>query len=420
MEVNVRSSNSREIILEIRIALGSSMLKTEEAIIETLNEAGRKFTELALDQFDTNGDPIRYRNEKYTSKGQVEKAYQTPYGEIKLNRHVYQSSSGGETFCPLDNDARIITGSTPRFAKMVSSKYSQNGSAFVQRDFQDNHGRYISRTYIKSISDTVGKLVDETQERWTYLPPVPQSVARVIGLSMDGTCMFMSEQGWRMAMVGTISFYDAAGERLSTLYVASSPEYGKERFYRRFTREITDVRALYPDCEYIGIADGAMENWTFLSEYAPLQILDYFHAAEYVARVAEQIFRQEDKRRHWLETRCHQLKHERNGAAELLLEFESFRRKKMDTSRREKLETAITYFRNHLHQMNYSEYVEHNYPIGSGVIESACKMIIKQRLCNSGMKWKNKGAKSVLCLRAIHYSSDRWDQFWNKVDKYGC
>jgi hypothetical protein len=42
---------------------------------------------------------------------------------------------------------------------------------------------------------------------------------------------------------------------------------------------------------------------------------------------------------------------------------------------------------NHLHQMNYAEYTSKNMPIGSGVIEAACKVIIKQRMCNSGMKW---------------------------------
>ena len=69
--------------------------------------------------------------------------------------------------------------------------------------------------------------------------------------------------------------------------------------------------------------------------------------------------------------------------------------------------------------MSYSEYKNLNYPIGSGVTEAACKVIVKQRLGNSGMKWKHNGAQNVLALRAMNYSDDRWIQMWEKIDRYG-
>ncbi len=59
------------------------------------------------------------------------------------------------------------------------------------------------------------------------------------------------------------------------------------------------------------------------------------------------------------------------------------------------------------------------HPIGSGVTEAACKVIVRQRLCNSGMRWKEKGAATVLCLRTLSYSEGRWDQFWQKIDTRG-
>ena len=49
----------------------------------------------------------------------------------------------------------------------------------------------------------------------------------------------------------------------------------------------------------------------------------------------------------------------------------------------------------------YSEYLEKKYPIGSGVTEAACKTLVKQRLCCSGMGWKEKGAGIILILRAL-------------------
>jgi hypothetical protein len=52
--------------------------------------------------------------------------------------------------------------------------------------------------------------------------------------------------------------------------------------------------------------------------------------------------------------------------------------------------------------------------------EAACKVIVKQRVCGSGMKWTEDGAAVVvLSLRALSYTAERWDQFWSKVDRWG-
>lgn len=83
------------------------------------------------------------------------------------------------------------------------------------------------------------------------------------------------------------------------------------------------------------------------------------------------------------------------------------------------LNAAVTYFHNHLHQMNYALYREQHYPIGSGVTEAACKTVIKQRLCCSGMRWKEAGAAVVLSLRTLVLTSTRWNQFWNELNQYG-
>ena len=79
----------------------------------------------------------------------------------------------------------------------------------------------------------------------------------------------------------------------------------------------------------------------------------------------------------------------------------------------------MTYFDNHKHQMNYARQIKTNRPIGSGVTEAACKTIGKQRLCHSGMKWKEQGDSIVLSLRTITYTPSRWEQFWHKIDRSG-
>ena len=69
--------------------------------------------------------------------------------------------------------------------------------------------------------------------------------------------------------------------------------------------------------------------------------------------------------------------------------------------------------------MDYAAYRDKNMPIGSGVTEAACKVLIKERLCKSGMKWKDAGAKTVLSLRALVRTTDRWKQFWQKMTRNG-
>ena len=58
----------------------------------------------------------------------------------------------------------------------------------------------------------------------------------------------------------------------------------------------------------------------------------------------------------------------------------------------------------------YYSLVKQGLPIGLGVTEAACKMIVKQRLCQSGMKWYEKGASITLSLRTLE-RSNRWEQF---------
>jgi hypothetical protein len=68
------------------------------------------------------------------------------------------------------------------------------------------------------------------------------------------------------------------------------------------------------------------------------------------------------------------------------------------------------YFEAHCHRMRYDEYLAAGYPIATGVIEGACRHLVKDRLARSGMRWTQRGAQAMLNLRALKQSSF-WDQF---------
>jgi len=423
MSATIIKSDAKGITVQVFIPIPEgksklSMLDQENLIQQGINQAGLVATEYALSQFDTDGSPISVEGKKHTSKGTVSKSYQTPYGEIMLCRHVYQTNAGGCTFCPLDNDARIITSSTPKLAKMVSSKYSESAANHVQKDFQDNHGRHLSKQYIQSLSHSIGNLISE-KKNWNYKIDVPAENISTVSLSLDGTCMLLCNDGYRQAMVGSISLYDSDGERLYTRYTALPPEHGKKQFYQAFSNEIKSIRKMYPKSCYVGIADGAPDNWTFLQPYVGVQILDFFHASEYLSKASKAAFKRSFEASKWLDEVCHTLKNREDGARLVLKELENLLKKRMKDDKKEIVKSSITYFKNHLHQMDYSKYKENHYPIGSGVIEAACKVIIKQRLCNSGMRWTDNGARTVLALRCFNKSDGMWEQFWNKINRYG-
>jgi len=417
MKIIERSNKS--ITVQIEVPISSSMIKTEEAIRVSLNKCGNGITKEILSAFDTDGSSIKIKGKRYSSKGMIQKKYQTPYGEININRNVYQSSDGGKTYCPLEKDARIIVGTTPAFAKQVSSKYADLSAKRVQIDLENNHSRSISREYIRKISEAVGLFVDSKVDKWNYAPPIKKQYVKTVGIGLDGTCMYLSADGWRIAMVGTIALYNENCERLHTQYVASPPEYGKERFYMLLESDIKKIKKSYPNATYTGVADGATDNWTFLEKHTNNQTLDFFHASEYISNVAKAITRKKENQKLWFEKWCHTLKHEKGGAAEVLGILEGYSNKKYGSKSDKIIEVAVTYFKNHIHQMNYSDDIEKKLPIGSGVTEAGCKVIVKQRMCNSGMKWKEKGSKAILNLRCINYSDGQWGQLWDKINKYG-
>jgi hypothetical protein len=290
----------------------------------------------------------------------------------------------------------------------------------VQTDLAENHGRRVSRSYLQDLTEAVGSVVQAKEELWEYETPKLDKPIKSVAIGMDGTCMLLCEGRYREAMTGTISLYDKAGERQHTIYLGATPEYGKATFQERMTREIAHIKVLYPDAAYVGIADGAKTNWDFLKAYVSTQVLDFYHAAQYLADVASAVFpNNETDRIQWLDDCCHDLKHKHGAAARLLKKMEDLREKPSTKAAREQLESTITYFRNHKHQMRYARYRARALPIGSGVTEAACKTLIKQRLCCSGMKWVERGARVILSLRALVLTPQRWDQFWSKINRYG-
>lgn len=83
---------------------------------------------------------------------------------------------------------------------------------------------------------------------------------------------------------------------------------------------------------------------------------------------------------------------------------------RLKSSKRRRLEKVITYLENNRPYMRYDVCLAQGYPIGSGVVEGACRHVVKDRMEGTGMHWCIAGAQSMLHLRAIYLNGD-WDTF---------
>jgi hypothetical protein len=154
--------------------------------------------------------------------------------------------------------------------------------------------------------------------------------------------------------------------------------------------------------ELIFICDGAVWIWRLIEHYFPqaIQIVDWYHAADHLKRLALVAFPTEALRTEWLETVTEDLWQGR--IPEVLQACEGL------TPACEEAKKEIAYFTNNEHRMQYKKFRSADYLIGSGTVESACKQIVTQRLKKPGAQWNVAGAVQTAKARAVWLSGD-WE-----------
>ena len=139
-------------------------------------------------------------------------------------------------------------------------------------------------------------------------------------------------------------------------------------------------------------------------------ILDIWHVTEYLWKLAYCFHREgSDEAEAFVETYLRKLLEGKvsrviGGIRQMATKRE------LSKPKREKVEQCLNYFAERCEYMKYDEYLAAGYPIGSGVVEGACRHLVKDRMEQTGMRWRIAGAQAILSLRAI-YVNDDWDTF---------
>ena len=149
--------------------------------------------------------------------------------------------------------------------------------------------------------------------------------------------------------------------------------------------------------ELIFLGDGAEWIWNLVREHYPeaIQIVDWFHATEYIAPVAKAAFSDEDKQQTWIEQVRTDL-----WDGDLDAVIAACNRLTDHPQAREAATRGVTYFTNNRQRMDYPTYRANGYQIGSGTIESGCKQIVTQRLKVAGAIWDQDNAIKTAKARA--------------------
>jgi hypothetical protein len=217
--------------------------------------------------------------------------------------------------------------------------------------------------------------------------------------------------GYREVGCATISFCDEDGEMISAIRMARMPETNKLSLKAMVIDELGTILAARPDLPVVKVADGAHDNWTFLDQAIPLgaAVLDFFHATEQLASAIAAAYGDGTKKtRRRFEDLRDALLEKPDGAKQVIQALVYLRGKHPRTKR---IADVLEYFRTNRHRMNYFELREMGMPIGSGVVEAACKTLVAQRMKQSGMRWGMRGGQAILTLRGWAQSA-RFDHAW--------
>jgi hypothetical protein len=223
--------------------------------------------------------------------------------------------------------------------------------------------------------------------------------------------------GYREVGCGTVTLFDADAKPLDTVRYGRAPEYKKQTLTAQLDAELASILAVRPDLEVLALADGAEENWRYFERPVydkATKIVDYGHASQplraaMVAYYGEQSVagRAEYERLRII------LRDQPGGADDVIAALARLARKmrgKKHKRRRKLLNAELTYFTNQWERLDYAEYQARGLPIGSGMVEAACKTLATQRLKRSGMSWRD-GKQAILTVRGLQ-QSNRWAAAW--------
>lgn len=279
----------------------------------------------------------------------------------------------------------------------------------------------LSEATARRCTERHGQAYETTQtaavvEIETRLPEPPEGPAKQL-LSVDGAMVPLVGGTWtevKTVVIGELG--EPVEEEGQTVVHSHSLSYfsrlADAETFQRLALVETHRRGVEKAGLVVAPTDGAVWIQGFLDYHRrdAQRILDFPHAAEYVATIGTAVGKPESPEFDaWLKASLHTLKHK--GAGALLPEL---RMHVAQHAAETDLAEALAYLEKRVGMMDYPEYQRQGWPIGSGSVESANKVVVEARLKGAGMHWAPAHVNPMLSLRDA-VCNDRWDEAWPAI-----
>lgn len=413
---------------------GEGIRGVETSMREFLREVGVEALGKYLEQKD---EQIAEREKTCACGGQMNYLFRreatilSVFGRVRYRRryHTCEQCHTGQS--PLDQSMGIEAG------KVTAGLAELLALAGVEVAFEEAT-RWLERYLLFRVSDNTlrketeqfGELQKEQEEEWKkksqdeqWLQQRQREIGKQTGRlygSLDGVMAPLIGE-WRE--LKNIAWYrveavrsyqkrrhhagrvgeqnDLQAQEITYACDIQTPEQFSDLFWASACQRKAD---LYE--ELVFVCDGAVWIWKLIERHFPqaVQIVDWYHACQYLSPVAEAVFGKEtEPYRSWLENTRSLLW---EGQIEKLI-YVCQQLSSMPLAK-QAVHSAITYFTNNQKRMDYARFRQQGYFIGSGTVESGGKQIATLRLKRPGARWTELGAVLTAKARAA-WMSGLWD-----------
>jgi hypothetical protein len=392
--------------------------------------------------YDIDVEAVAVEGTVYRQSLTWTETYLSAAGPVTVERHLYRPAGRStKSICPLELRAGIVGGLfTPRAARQGAFVLAHLTPREAAGLFSELGGMSPSHSTLDRLPKTLSVHWETQRVAWEAALRTVETVpveATVLSISLDGVMAPMKEAGrvekrsqpdkqasgpagYREVGCGTVSLYDAEGQRRSTIRYGRMPEAKKATLCAQLEVEAQSILALRPDLTLVKLADGAKENWRFLDHLAlgvagqaahQVSIVDFCHAADHLKQACDAIWVNDPVKSKAKFECLRTLLKEKEGGVDLVIRSLKHHVSRARGGRRERIKKELTYFRNQRPRMQYTHYLDQGWPIASGVVEAACKTLVTQRMKCSGMSWGQDGGQAILTFRSL-IQSNRWEPAW--------
>lgn len=397
-------------------ALPASLLPMEEAFRQCLLKAGvgifGRLLQQRVDQCDAHHQP----GPQCRRHGRRPLRVATIFGEVALLRDYYQGPDGGH--CPADAHLRLEGSTTPALARLVCRAAAQQPYGAASRDLSEYGGIQFDERQIQRVVQKIGP----DCAPWLESQPSTAKAVPIVYISCDGTGTPMrkkelegrkgrQEDGSaktrevKLGAVFTQHTVDEKGRPIrdhdSTTYVGS---YQNAEAFGLLLRDEARRRDVGSAQQVVFLSDGAAwtEGIARQCFAGAVSILDFYHAAQRVHKLAARFPAPEKQGSRWIKLLL------KDQVAKVITQARALAEAQPPFT---DPEDHLGFLERHQERMRYGTYRKAGWFIGSGVIEAGCKNVVGKRLKQSGMFWSEAGATHVLDFRTL-LLSQRFDTFW--------